>query len=133
MKRKTNSLCHRLLQRENGAIAIIAAIALPAFVGLAALGVDAGYLYYAQRTLEASAAAAALAGAAQIGTGGTPATTATSYSSVTGDQNASGGITVNSANLTVALQCYTSTGVPYSTYQTPSTTKSCPNGVNGIK
>jgi Flp pilus assembly protein TadG len=133
VNRKKNSLFFWFLRNERGAVAIIAAVAIPAFVGLAALGVDAGYLYYAQRTLEASAAAAALAGAEQIGTGGTPVTTATSYSSVTGDQNANPGITVTSANLTVTLKCYTSTGVPLSTNQTPATTSSCTNGVNGIQ
>lgn len=134
MNRKTNSLFRWLLRNECGAVAIIAAVAIPAFVGLAALGVDAGYLYYAQRTLEASATAAALAGAEQIGTAnGQPITTATSYSSVSGDQNANPGITVTNANLTVTLKCYSSTGIPLSTNQTPSTTTSCPNGINGIQ
>ena len=88
VKRKTNFFFRRLLRNKSGAVAIIAAVAIPAFVGLAALGVDAGYLYHAQRTLEASAAAAALAGAEQIGNAnGTPIATATSYSSVSGDQS----------------------------------------------
>jgi Flp pilus assembly protein TadG len=133
VNRDTNSFFRRVLRNESGAVAILVAVALPALVGLGALSVDAGYLFHAQRALQASADAAALAGAQGIGIGGAPITTATSYSSVSGDKNANPGFTVTSANLTATLKCYTSTGVPLATNQTPSTTSGCANGVNGIE
>jgi Flp pilus assembly protein TadG len=133
MSRVRNPLFGRLLANQRGAVAVLVAVALPALIGLGGFGVDAAYLYYAKQALQASANAAALAGAQQIGNSGTPITAATSYSSVSGDKNTDPGISVTSANLTVTLKCYSSTGVPLSTSQTPSTTTACPNGVNGIE
>lgn len=133
MNRIANSFFRRALRNESGAVAVIVAVALPVLVGLGAFSVDAGYAFFAQRALQASTDAAALAGAQEIGTGGAPITMATSYSAVSGDKNANTGFTVTSADLTATLKCYTSTGVPLATNQTPSTTASCANGVNGIE
>ena len=57
---------------------ILAAVSIFALVGFGALSVDVGYLFAAQRALQASADAAAIAGARDIGVGGTPVITATS-------------------------------------------------------
>ncbi len=78
----------RVLGDESGAALILAAVVIFALVGLGALSVDVGYLFAAQRALQASTNAAAMAGAQDIGVGGTPVATATSYSSVTGNKNA---------------------------------------------
>jgi Flp pilus assembly protein TadG len=133
MNRDRRSSLRKMLRNQRGAVAIMAAFAIPVFVGLTALSVDVGYVYHAQRALQATTNAAALAGAQQIGTGGTPATAATSYSAVTGDKNADLGFAVSSSNLSVTLECYSSVGVPLSQNQTPATTSSCSNGVNGIQ
>lgn len=85
---------------------------------------DVGYLYSAQRELQASANAAALAGARDIGVGGTPLTTATSYSAVTGDKNANPNLTL--ASITSTLFCFKNGG-GCSTNQTPNTS------ANGIQ
>ncbi|MBV8121051.1 MAG: hypothetical protein JO081_14080, partial [Alphaproteobacteria bacterium] len=128
-----SSTFRKLLRNESGAVAILAAVAIPAFVALAALSVDVGYVFHAQRALQAATNAAALAGAEQIGTGGTPGTAATSFSAVTGDRNANSGFTVTSSNLATTLECYSSTGIGLSQNQTPATTTACPNGINGIE
>ena len=74
MNRDGISFFHRVLRNESGAVAILAAVALPVLIGLGALGVDAGFVFSAQRALQASTDAAALAGAQVIGTGGTAIT-----------------------------------------------------------
>ena len=83
MKRDTESSFRRALRDESGAVAILVAVAIFAFIGFGALAVDVGYLFSAQSALQASAEAAAMAGAADIGTGGTPTCTAIYYSAQT--------------------------------------------------
>lgn len=135
MSGERNSPIGNVLKNESGAAAILAAFAIPALFGLAALGVDVGYVFHAQRVLQASTDAAALAGAQVIGTGGTPITEATSYSA-NGSLNASTSLT----NVTVAatLKCYSHVGLTCSTNQTPScmsANANCAgtNGANGIE
>ena len=65
-------LLRRVLGDESAAAAILVAAGIFALVGFGALSVDVGYLYAAQRALQASANAAAMAGARDIGVGGTP-------------------------------------------------------------
>ena len=132
-----DSFLRRVLRNERGATAILAAVALPVLVGLGALSVDAGYVFSAQRALQASTDAAALAGAQVIGTGGTPVTEATSYSA-TGTLNANASLT--NVTVTATLKCYTSAivGMACSTNQTPScaaASANCAgtNGANGIQ
>src|SRR6266850_5681941 len=84
MKWYAHSYFRRVLRNESGAVVILVAVGIFAFIGLGALSVDVGYLYYAQRALQASVNAAAMAGAQDIGTGGTPYVTANSYSAVSG-------------------------------------------------
>ena len=135
MNRDGNSFFRRVLRNERGATAILVAVAFPALIGLGALGVDAGFVFSAQRALQASASAAALAGAQVIGTGGTAITEATAYGA-TGSLNGNANLT----NVTVAatLKCYTSIGLACSTNQTPSCAVASANcagtsGANGIQ
>jgi Flp pilus assembly protein TadG len=51
------------VKNERGAIAIIVAIALPVFLGFAALAIDLSNLYVARNELQNAADAGALAGA----------------------------------------------------------------------
>jgi hypothetical protein len=79
----------RLLKETSGQAAYIVVAALTAVIGLSGIAVDLGHGYYAHQLLQASTNAVALAGAAAL-----PNTTAatnyvTSYSSATGDKNAS--------------------------------------------
>ncbi|HEX4124877.1 MAG TPA: TadE/TadG family type IV pilus assembly protein, partial [Tepidisphaeraceae bacterium] len=137
MSRDANSPPRRLLRDDRGAVAIIVAIAFPVLIGLAALGVDAGYLFYAKQVLQASTDAAALAGAQGIGNGGTPLTTATSYSAVATNKNAVTNLSIAMAAGYPQLKCLanwaTSSGVACSTNQTPScaTASSGCAGANG--
>jgi Flp pilus assembly protein TadG len=129
------SFFRRVLRNESGAVAILAAVALPVLTGVAALSVDAAYVFSAQRALQASTNAAALAGAQVIGTGGTAVTAATTYSA-TGSLNGNANLT--SVTVTATLRCYTSVGLACSTNQTPScaaASANCAgtNGANGIQ
>lgn len=54
-----------LTKEENGAIAIIVALSMTAFIGFLALVVDVGYMYEMRRQLQSAADAAALAGMAE--------------------------------------------------------------------
>ncbi len=129
------SCFRKVLRNENGAVAILAAVALPVLAGFGALGVDAAFVFSAQRALQASTDAAALAGAQVIGTGGTAVTEATTYSA-TGSLNGNANLT--NVTATATLKCYTSIGLACSTNQTPScavASANCAgtNGANGIQ
>ena len=76
MRREKEPFFRRLIGDESGAALILVAAGIFALVGFGALSVDVGYLYSAQRELQASANAAALAGAKDIGVGGNPQATA---------------------------------------------------------
>jgi len=127
MSRETRSFFRRVLGDESGAAAVLVAVGIFALVGFGALSVDVGYLYSAQRELQASANAAAMAGARDIGVGGTPVATATSYSSVAGNKNANPNLTL--ASITPTLFCF-NTGGACTINQTPT---NAPNGANGIQ
>jgi Flp pilus assembly protein TadG len=134
MTRNVNSLFRRLLGSETGGVAVVVAIVLPVLVGISALSVDAGYLYYAQRALQASTDAAALAGAQVIGTGGSAISAVDSYSA-TGSLNKAN---FSNVAVTATFKCYTSIGLSCSTNQTPSCGSSSSNcagtsGANGVE
>ena len=120
MNRTARVSFRRVLGDESGAALILAAVVIFALVGLGALSVDVGYLFAAQRALQASTNAAAMAGAQDIGVGGTPVATATSYSSVTGDKNAYASFTATMAAGYPKLWCFNTGGV-CTTNQTPAT------------
>jgi hypothetical protein len=54
------------LREDHGVVAVVVAILMIVFLGLAALAVDMGYLYTVKRQLQASADAAALAGVREL-------------------------------------------------------------------
>jgi Flp pilus assembly protein TadG len=126
MTLEKKSLLRRILRDERAAAAILAAAGIFALVGFGALSVDVGYLYSAQRELQASANAAALAGAHDIGVGGNPQTTATSYSSVTGNKNANPNLTL--AGITSTLFCFRAGGT-CTTNQTSAPPNTPANGI----
>jgi hypothetical protein len=65
MKTRT-SIIGRLRRETDGAVAIMAAFGLLAFLGMASLAIDIGQLYYARNELQNSADAAALAAAGNL-------------------------------------------------------------------
>jgi Flp pilus assembly protein TadG len=135
MNRFTNCFFRRVFRNQSGAAAIIVAFALPALVGIGGISVDVGYLYYAQRTLQASTDAAALAGAQVIGTGASASSAVTTYGA-TGTLNANSSLT--SVTVAATFKCFTSTGLGCSTNQTPScavTSSNCAgtSGANGVE
>lgn len=113
MNRRTASFFRRLRRDRNGAVAVMVGALLFALVAFSAIVVDLGYLFYAQRTLQASADAAALAGAQDInlGSGGTAVSTAVTYSGVSGGKNANPNLAVTMTSGYPQLRCFTSTGV----------------------
>jgi hypothetical protein len=130
MNRKSIPSLRRVLGDESGAALILAAVSIFALVGFGALSVDVGYLFAAQRALQASADAAAIAGARDIGVGGTPVATATSYSSVTAspaNKNNDPSLTVTWASGYPLLKCFGNIGSTCTTNQTPTTS------ANGIE
>ena len=114
MKRRIASFFCRMHRDQRGAVAVLVGVMLFALVAFSAIVVDLGYLFYAQRSLQASADAAALAGAQNInaGAGGTAISTAISYSGVSGNKNANANLTVTMASGYPQLKCFTTTGVP---------------------
>jgi Flp pilus assembly protein TadG len=114
MNRRITSFLGHVWGNQNGAVAILAGVMIFALLAFSAIVVDLGYLFYAQRSLQASADAAALAGAQNInlGTGGTAISTAISYSAVSGGKNVNANLTVTMASGYPVLKCFTTTDVP---------------------
>ena len=73
------------LHRDDGAVALIAAVAAIVIFASAALVVDLGVLYIAQVEMQASADAAALAGAQELPAAGTATTVARDYAPANSD------------------------------------------------
>lgn len=61
---------HRSDRSDDGAVAVIVAILIVVFLGLAALAVDLGYFYNVRRGIQSAADAGALAGAQELGMSG---------------------------------------------------------------
>ena len=114
MNRRITSFFCRTYRDRSGAVAILVGVMMLALAGFSAIVIDLGYLFYAQRSLQASADAAALAGAQNInaGAGGTAISTAISYSGVSGNKNANANLTVTMASGYPQLKCFTTTEVP---------------------
>lgn len=69
----------KLVKNEDGAVLVLTALLMVALMGVAALVVDVGNLYFTKTKLQNAADAAALAGAQDIGTANDPAITAIDY------------------------------------------------------
>lgn len=113
MNRNIASFLARVWGNRSGAVAILAGFLIFVLLAFSAIVVDLGYLFYAQRTLQASADAAALAGAQSlnVGTGGTAISVANAYSGISGGYNANANLTVTMASGYPQLKCFTSTQV----------------------
>lgn len=97
---------HRDRQRapdETGQVVVLFAICLVVLLGFAALVLDVGFAYYADRSLQASADAAALAGAQELPDAATATTLAREYSGSAGAKNVRGN--VPGVSTTVATKC----------------------------
>ncbi len=111
MKLNHESTVHRSRDGQRGQSIVTILIGLIALVGVAALVVDIGELYYSYLQLQAATQAAALAGGAVLGndTANQAITTATSYSAEQGELNAYSNLT--SVTMSAAVKCLTSTGI----------------------
>jgi Putative Flp pilus-assembly TadE/G-like/von Willebrand factor type A domain len=77
----------RQARAESGQVLVLVAVALAVLLGMAALTIDVGFAYYAQRSLQASADAAALAGAQELPVGGDATAMAHRYAASAGGKN----------------------------------------------
>jgi hypothetical protein len=91
MTRTTELRRHRRSRRpcdESGQAFVFVVLFLAVFLGLAALVLDIGHAYYADRSLQASTDAAALAGAQELPDSGTAIGVAHTFSGTSGSKNA---------------------------------------------
>lgn len=77
----------RRARAESGQVIVLVAVALAVLLGMAALTIDVGFAYYAQRSLQASADAAALAAAQELPVGGDADAMARQYAASAGGKN----------------------------------------------
>ncbi|MGA8611907.1 MAG: pilus assembly protein TadG-related protein [Xanthobacteraceae bacterium] len=92
MEREIASFARRLRGDESGAVFILVAIGIVAFLGLGALAIDVGRIVYAQRALQAATDMAAQSGAAVIYSNITATNVATQYSATSGNYNVQKGV-----------------------------------------
>jgi len=100
---------HARLRRrsgEEGQTIVLAVIAMVALLALAAFAIDVGYVYYAHRSLQASADAAALAGAQKLPDAGAAKTTAQEYGTSSTGKNQLNNI--GSVSEIITTKCLTS-------------------------
>ena len=95
-------------QDERGQVIVLMVLMMIVLLGFAALVVDVGYAYYAQRSLQASADAAALAGAQELPNATQAENVARQYSSSAGNKNFKGNI--NDVTTTITTKCVVSLG-----------------------
>ena len=86
--------------RERGAVLVLVAASLVAFLVLAAFVVDLGRAYFAQRHLQAAADAAALAGAQELPDPGAAIAVASNYDGDAGSKNQRSNVAVTGTNIT---------------------------------
>ena len=96
----------RGLAAEGGQAIVLVVISLVVLLGMAALVIDIGYVYYTQRALQASADAAALAGAQELPDPTQAAAVARQYTCESGAKNARSD--VNGVTTTITTKCITS-------------------------
>ena len=95
-------------QDERGQVIVLMVLMMVVLLGFAALVVDVGYAYYAQRSLQASVDAAALAGAQELPNATQAENVARQYSSSAGNKNFKANI--NDVTTTVTTKCVASLG-----------------------
>jgi hypothetical protein len=119
MRQNMKSLFRQLFKDESAAVLALVALAISAFVGMGALVVDVGYLFYAQHALQATANAAAMAGAQAINAVGATATTisatAQQYSAATSGCSPSPCYNANKIDIVSGSSVTTSSALYYCT------------------
>ncbi len=112
MKLNNESIVRRLRDGQRGQSIVMVTIAMVALLGVVALVVDIGGLYYAYQQLQVATQAAALAGGAVLSndTASEAITTATDYSAASGEFNAHSSLLTN-VTMTAAVKCLTTTGI----------------------
>ena len=113
MNRRVASFFCCIRRDRGGAVAVLVGVLIIVLAAFSAIVVDLGYLFYAQRALQASADAAALAGAQNlnVGPGGTAIAMAIAYSGVSGGYNANANLTVTMASGYPQMKCLTTIGI----------------------
>ena len=106
--RRRNACFDRAVHAERGQVLVLLVLVLVVLLGIAALVVDVGYAYYAQRTLQSSTDAAALAGAQALPNAGTAAVVARQYSGADGAKNEVAGL----PSVTASVQAICRPGAP---------------------
>jgi putative Flp pilus-assembly TadE/G-like protein len=91
---------------ERGQVIVLVVVALVGLLGMCALVIDVGYLYWNQRHLQASADAAALAGAMQLPDPGTSVSVAKQFGTGTGAKNRDSRL--SNVSETISTKCLTS-------------------------
>ncbi len=98
------------VESERGQVVVLTALLMFVLLGMAALVVDVGYAYYAQRSLQASTDAAALAGAQALPNAGVATNLARQYSGIPSGKNRE----PNLPTVTAAVQTLCRPGAPCS-------------------
>src|SRR4030081_3164661 len=91
---------------DRGQVIVLVVVALVGLLGMCALVIDVGYLYWNQRHLQASADAAALAGAMQLPDPATSVSVAKSFG--TGSTAKNGDSRLSKVSETISTKCLTS-------------------------
>jgi Putative Tad-like Flp pilus-assembly len=128
MKRLKIPFLQRFHKDERGQTGPVIVVTLFSIMALAASGVETGHVYYAYRILQASTNSAALAGAEQMPDVLAATTDVTSYSSQTGDKNATS--LLQNVSITPTFYCSTKVASTMNVgCQTPPTGEgSCTSG-----
>jgi hypothetical protein len=97
------NMLKKLLKKEEGNVAVIVAVSMAALIGIAAMAVDAGQLYFEKSKLQKTVDAAALAGAQVYYTEhGAPVTEAREIAEANGFSIAEGDVSVEDTSVTVS-------------------------------
>src|SRR5438105_1875180 len=91
---------------ERGQVIVLVLVALLVLLGMCAMVIDLGYLYWNQRSLQKTADAAALAGAMELPDTAKSTSVATQYGAKTGAKNADSRI--SNVDEQISTKCLTS-------------------------
>jgi Flp pilus assembly protein TadG len=126
MKLHKVTLFRRLLKDTRGQSAVMMAVSMIAFIGIAGITVDLGHAYVARQQLQNSTDVAALAGAAALPNTTTATTQVTAYSAETGQKSATPNLTnvtitptfecLGTLTANMGLGCEAATGSPSGNY-----------------
>jgi Flp pilus assembly protein TadG len=133
MKLQKVSLFRRLLKDTRGQTAVVMALSMVAFIGMAGIAIDLGHGYAGVQLLQASTNAAALAGAAALPNTTTATAQVTAYSAMPGEKSANPSLTnvtvtptfkcLSTLTTNLGLGCATATGTPSGSYNAVQVTQ----------